>query len=320
MANKIDVLSRLSTQQREALEKQNELAGDLYTPGQSIVDMRRAYERERAWWNDGGPHVASEDLSVPTRHGSVLCRFFRRTSHANAPVIFYIHGGGFALGSVNTHSRIARVLAKESGATVVSIDYTLSPEAKYPQAIEECVDVVAYVREHGEQLGCNASDVSFAGDSGGANMSMGVFLALQEAGLAESIRSMILIYGWFGLRDSMSIRRLGGPWDGLTESDFQMYKDLYFENPADEKERFVDILGQELKNLPPAYIVAAQFDPLKDDSRTLASIYDDLGIRYEFVEVPGVIHGFIHHGRIIDDVDQVLTSAATFFTSCGVEL
>ncbi|QJC22289.1 acetyl esterase [Arcanobacterium buesumense] len=316
MPNKIDISDLLAPSQKEALAQQNRLAADLYRPGQTIEEMRVAYEQERKWWNEGGPKVPSENILVPTRHGNVSCRLYRGGLSAEpAPVIFFIHGGGFALGSVDTHDRITRVLAQEAEANVVSIDYTLAPEAKYPQAIEETIDVIKYVRERGQEMHVDALEIAFAGDSGGANMSMGTFLKMKAEGCSAPVRAMLLIYGWFGLHDSRSIRRLGGPWDGLTESDFQMYKNLYLSQPEDEFAPFVDILSQDLKDVPPAFILAAGLDPLKDDSRTLADIYRSYGIEHDFVEIPGVIHGFIHHGRLIDEVGKCLKRAAVFFKS-----
>lgn len=320
MANTIDVLGKLSPDMRRALDKQNELSKDLYAPGQTFEQMRQGYNRERRFWNEGGPVPASvEDIEVPTSYGSVRVRLYRPTDADRLPLIVYIHGGGWVLGNVDTHDRITRILAEQTGAAVASVDYTLSPEAKYPQAVEECVSVVAQVRKAPLRWGVDASDISFAGDSGGANMAFATYLHLREVEKdIDGIRCMLLIYGWYGLRDSVSLRLLGGPWDGLTAADFEMYKKWYFASEKDATAPFVNILGNDLTHdVPPLYIAAGQLDPLQDDSKALARICEEFGIPHEFELVPGVLHGFIHHTRIVKAARDVLAHAAHFYKTCS---
>ncbi|MCI1901963.1 MAG: acetyl esterase [Bifidobacteriaceae bacterium] len=321
MANTIDVLSQLSPDMKKALDKQNELSKDLYAPGQSFEEMRAAYNHEREYWNQDGPVLAHvDDRSVSTSYGEVRVRMYRPNDEPILPVIVYIHGGGWVLGNVDTHDRITRILAKESGAAVVSVDYTLSPEAKYPQGVEECVAVVQELRNHSQLWGIDPHDISFAGDSGGANMSFATYLHLrEEEKAAEGIRCMLLIYGWYGLRDSGSLRLLGGPWDGLTSADFDMYKNYYFASPQDAYAPYVDILSNDLTHdVPPLYIAAGGLDPLQDDSKTLAKVCEDSGIPYRFELVEGVLHGFIHHSRVVAAAREVLEHAAAFYKTSGV--
>lgn len=314
-ANKIDVLARLSADQRKALEKQDELAADLYAPGQSYQEMRQAYAQERRWWNEGGPEMAkTTDMKIATPYGEIRIREYCPNSvKPGQGAIVYIHGGGWVLGNVDTHDRITRYLADNTGVKVYSVEYTLAPEAKFPQAIEECAAVVRFLRQNAEKLEINPEDLAFAGDSGGASLSMGTYIYLREHDEAAGIRAMLLFYGWFGLRDSLSIRRLGGPWDGLSEADFEFYKNLYFKDEADAYSAYANVLDNDLHGLPPAYIMAAELDPLHDDSATLASIYADYGMTHKYVEVPGVIHGFMHHGRIVAATNEVLKEAADFY-------
>lgn len=320
-ANKINVLNRLSAEQKAALDKQNEIAADLYAPGQSYQEMRVAYEFERKWWNQGGPDMATtNDLSVPTTFGPVRVRQYIPQSVADStPAIVFIHGGGYVLGSVDTHDRICRYLADQTQYQVFSVDYTLSPEAKNPQPVEESAQVVQYLRDNASNLNIDPNDLGFAGDSGGAGLSLATYYYLKEHGQESGIRAMLLFYGWYGLRDSTSIRRLGGPWDGLTEEDFDFYKNLYFSDPSDADSPYVNMLGNDLHGFPPAYILAAELDPLHDDSATLADIYSDYGIKHQYVEVPGVLHGFIHHGRIVNAANQALIEAAKFYLSINTK-
>ncbi|MDP9831995.1 MULTISPECIES: acetyl esterase [Trueperella] len=313
---RLDVPSLWSAQMGAAVAKQNEMSAGLYAPGQTLAQMREGYLTERQFWNEGGPEMAStEDVRVPTSHGEIGVRIYRPIDGV-LPIIFFIHGGGFALGNLDTHDRICRNIADEAGAAVVAIDYTLSPEAKFPQAIEECAQVVQYVRTHAKRWGLDRGDVSFAGDSGGANMSLATYLFLRDVMKdAGGVRCFLLYYGWFGLKDSVSIRLYGGVWDGLTPEDFAMYKELYVTSEADLDSPFLNIFNADLDGLPPAYICAAEFDPLLDDSALLAKVYETQGIAHELEVVPGVIHAFLHHGRMLDAARQVMAHGGTFFQS-----
>ena len=149
MGHKYDV-PRLWTEQMGAVvAKQDERAAGAYVTGQSLVQMRQAYRTERAFWNEGGPSVASStDRQVPTRYGQVRVRHYRPDAQGPSPLIVFVHGGGWVIGDVDTHDRITRTLCHLTGAAVVSVDYTLAPEARFPQQIHECRDVVVHIREH----------------------------------------------------------------------------------------------------------------------------------------------------------------------------
>ena len=219
------------------------------------------------------------------------------------------------LGNPDTHDRITRVLADRTGAAVVSVDYTLAPEGRHPQALEECVAVVEHLRANADRWGIVADDVSLAGDSGGAFLSLATFLHLRDVkGSAERFRCLLLFYGFFGLRDSMSWRLLGGTWDGLTQDDFNYFLNMFFADPEQIWDPSVDLLSHDLTcDVPPCYIAAADLDPLRDDSRCLAAILTHAGQPHRFEEFKGVIHAFLHNSRMLDEANDALEHAATFY-------
>ena len=144
MPNKLKVPAMWSEQTGAVVAKQNELAAGVYSSGQTFEQAREGYRKERVFWNDGGPVPASTiEEDVTTRHGRVRVRMHRPDGAAVLPGIVYVHGGGWVLGDLDTHDRITRTLAEKTGAAVVAVDYTLSPEARFPRALEECVDVVS---------------------------------------------------------------------------------------------------------------------------------------------------------------------------------
>lgn len=316
MGHKYDVPRLWTEQMGRVVDTQNELAKDAYVTGQSLEDMRQAYRIERAFWNEGGPSVAVvTDYNAPTRYGQVRVRYYRPTAEDTLPLIVYMHGGGWVIGDVDTHDRITRTLCHLTGAAVVSIDYTLAPDAQFPRQIHECVDVVTHIRDNAEKWSIDPEDISFAGDSAGANMAAATMLMMRDEGTLTSVRTMLLFYGAYGLKDSMSMRLLGGSWDGLSEEDYAYYLGQYLPDPADVDDPYFNILRNDFSHgIPPSYVVAAGLDPLRDDSRTLAEILTLCSVPHLFHEVDGVLHGFLHHSKMLDQTMEVLTEAANFYT------
>ena len=137
----------------------------------------------------------------------------------------------------------------------------------------------------------------------------------EEMGGADFVKCLLLFYGWFGLTDSSSMRLLGGPWDGLTEEDWQFYLNLYAEDPAAlAAEPYANLFLNDLTHdVPACYIAAAEFDPLRDDSATLAAICEQYGTPFRFELFEGVIHAFLHYTKMLDAANDVLEHGATFY-------
>ena len=175
-------------QQARVLEMQEEYAAAFDTSlVNTIEEMRAAYNEERKMWNTGGPVMAETvDFDVPYEGDKVPVRLLRPVKAEKLPVIFFMHGGGFVEGNNDTHSMAQRKLAAYSGCVVIGIDYSLAPEIKYPRAIKECVAVCHYVSEHADEYGIDPEKIGFAGDSGGANMAMGVCMCLRDEGFDVS--------------------------------------------------------------------------------------------------------------------------------------
>ncbi len=320
-SNKADVLNLINTQMKAVLKKQSELAGDAFATNVGFDVMRQRYIEERRFWNEGGPVMAKihddvvesfDGSSIPVRY------YYPSTASCDSPLpaIEYIHGGGFVVGSIDTHDRITRMLAHETGAVVVSVDYPLSPEAKFPKALEACVAVAAYLHEHGDKHGILPNDISFAGDSGGANLSLASFLYLRdEMEDASFIKTMLLYYGMYGLKDSCGYRLYGGSWDGLDASDMEYYLDCYCaDKEKDLQSPYLNCLSADLtKHVAPCYIASAEYDPLIDDSRTLHRMLQIHGMTSEYEEFKGVIHAFLHHTRMLDEAQRALDHGASFF-------
>ncbi|EGK27641.1 acetyl esterase [Shigella flexneri VA-6] len=225
--------------------------------------------------------------------------------------------GGFILGNLDTHDRIMRLLASYSQCTVIGIDYTLSPEARFPQAIEEIVAACCYFHQQAEDYQINMSRIGFAGDSAGAMLALASALWLRDKQIdCGKIAGVLLWYGLYGLRDSVTRRLLGGVWDGLTQQDLQMYEEAYLSNDADRESPYYCLFNNDLtREVPPCFIAGEEFDPLLDDSRLL---YQTLAAHQqpcEFKLYPGTLHAFLHYSRMMKTADEALRDGAQFFTA-----
>lgn len=323
MGNKLDVLNLISPGMKAVLAKENELiaasGADANDTSVGFDVMRKNYVAGRAYWVEGGPEMAdTHDDVVGGPSGDIPVRYYypnARTEQVQ-PAIIYVHGGGFVLGNLETHDRICRVLAAHAGVPVVAVDYRLSPEAKFPSAVHETAAVATYLHEHGAQHGIDGSRLAFAGDSGGAHLNLAATLYLrEEQGDASFVKCLLLYYGWYGLTDSSSMRLLGGPWDGLTEEDWKFYMELYTVDPAQAQQSpYCNLFLNDLTHdMPACYIAAAEYDPLRDDSATLAAICNQYGIPYKHEVLPGTIHAFLHYTKMLDEANDALEHGATFY-------
>lgn len=324
--NKLDVLSLINPQMKAVLAREDELAGDANDTSVGFEQMRENYVLGRAYWTEGGPVMAEKvDDVIAGPAGDIPVRFYYPTAETAAaaaakegafPGIVYVHGGGFVLGNLDTHDRICRILAEKTGTVVVAVDYRLSPEAKFPSAVEEVSAVATYLHGHGAAHGIDGGRLAFAGDSGGAHLGLAATMRMRDTfGSSDFVKCLLLFYGWFGLTDSSSMRLLGGPWDGLTEQDWQFYLSMYANDPAElEASPYANLFLNDLtRDMPACYIAAAEYDPLRDDSATLAAICEANGIPCRFEVFEGVIHAFLHYTKMLDAANDALEHGATFY-------
>lgn len=316
----LPVLDRVSTQMRAVLERSARLAPAL-PAGAGLAQVRAAYRAERRFWNEGGPTMARTiDVRVPTAHGDVATRCHVPVAGQDLPVVVYLHGGGWVVGDLDTHDRIMRALAHESGAAVLGIDYARSPEAKFPVAVEQCAAVTQRLLDGGDLnpgLPVDGRRLALAGDSAGASLALATALLLRDRAATEErparVGALALYYGLYGLRDSASRRLLGGPWDGLTGADLDYYTDCYLADPADARHPYVDCLSADLSvGVPPCYLAAVELDPLRDDSAALAQLLARSGVPVEHDVYDGVLHGFLHHSRMLDEARIALRRGGAF--------
>ena len=321
--NKWNALDLVSPQQAKVLEMQQENADAFDTSAGTYEEMRAAYRKERERWNSGGPQMAQTiDFEVPFEDHTVKARLLRPVNCENLPVLFFIHGGGFVLGDNDTHGLTQRKLAAYGGVAVIGIEYTLAPEARYPQPVLECAEVVRYVCAHAQEFSIDPGRIGFAGDSGGGNFSMAVTLYLRDTGFDTSaFKANVLFYGMFGLTQSRSHFLYGGLWDGMTEADLKYYSEMYLGEQKQIDCPYFNIFANDLSyGVPPCFIAAAELDPLRDDNLLMYDVLTAKGLPCEYREYKGALHAFIHYSKIMDDAEDALRRGAHFFArACGLE-
>ncbi len=310
---KSDLGGRLDPQMAQAMAKSRTLAPGFERIHElPIEEIRRLYREERRYWNQDRPElprVVEQAIAGPV--GPVPIRIYYPSEVLPLPALVFAHGGGWIMGDLDTHDKIMRLLALRAGVAVVGIDYSLSPEQKFPVAIEESVALLATLEASGADWGLDPARLAMGGDSAGANLTLGAALSLEPAkpGL---LKAGLLYYGAFGLADSVSRRLYGGDGDGMSEKDLDFYSSNYLRGAADRDDPRRHSLRADLTGLPPLFIAAAELDPIHDDSIALAALLEARGGAHQLEIYDGVPHGFLHYSRMVDKAAKAIDDGAAF--------
>ena len=282
------------------------------------VEARRFYRDRRAFTQPDAPPMADiSALSATGPAGSIPLRFYRpvrRSDDASTlPVLVYFHGGGWTIGDLDTHDVLCRQLAVFSGCAVVSVDYRMGPENRFPAAIDDCIAATRWVRAHAAELGVDGSQLAVGGDSAGGNLAAVVAIAARNAGDLP-IAYQLLIYPATDMRCGHASHQTNGTGYVLEKATIAYYHDNYIDDPKHDLDwRASPLLCSDLSTLPPALVLTAGFDPLRDEGLDYADALVAAGNRAAYVCFERQIHGFITMGKLIDE-------ANTAVALCGSEL
>lgn len=265
--------------------------------------------------SDGGPVMAeSADRWLPVRGRRIQCRVHRPAGVAGPlPVLVYLHGGGWVWNSIDTHDRLMREYAAAAGCAVIGPDYALSPEAAFPQALEECAGVLRWVAAEGASRGFDPRRIVLGGDSAGANLAAGVALLLRDAeGLPAGLRGLLLNYGVFDSRlDTPSYREFATGY-GLTLERMRFYWSVYAPREADRAHPHAAPLRAELAGLPPCLLHIAGLDVLASENRAMAARLQAAGVAVEQAEFPGMVHGFLRALGHVGEARRAVAEAGSW--------
>ena len=268
-------------------------------PDRAAAPLRRQREiaeevRER--WRAGGPEMARrEDVEIDGPSGALRLRLLTPAVTARpGPALIYVHGGGFTSFSLDTHDRVMREYAAGAHQLVIGVDYSLSPEVKFPVALHEVMAACDWVWERAPELGLDSTRLAIGGDSAGANLAVSTCLALRDRGDGQRIGAMILNYGFFGPDlTSASHQRHGADDMLLTNAELQYYIDNYLGDVAHRDDPRAWPILADLHDLPPSFHAIAECDPLVDSDLLMVEKLRAAGNAATSVVYKGATHSFL---------------------------
>jgi acetyl esterase len=274
------------------------------------MEARRLYlEARRVLQPDPPPIGEMRDLTAPGPTGLISIRLYRaRPGKAGdkQPALIYFHGGGWVIGSLDSHDGVCRGLANGADCTVLSVDYRLAPEHKFPAAVDDAVAATQWIAENATSLGIDASRLAVGGDSAGGNLAAVVAQHVRDRG-APKLRFQLLIYPACDMSMTLpSITELAEQLP-LTRSTMKWFVDLYLRDAGDVGDwRASPLKAKSLANLPPAYVLTAGCDPLRDEGEAYAAALKAAGVPVEAKRFDGQIHGFMTMGKFIPDAAKAM--------------
>jgi acetyl esterase len=262
----------------------------------------------------GGPEepVAQVDTRIiPGPAQPLPVRVYRPSLAQDLPALVYFHGGGFVICNLDTHDRLCRNLANASGSVVVSVDYRLAPEHKFPAAAEDAYAATRYVAEHAGDFGVDAHRIAVGGDSAGGNLATVVALMARDRG-GPTLKFQLLIYPVVDFDDDSPSMREYGQNHFLTHESMAWFAASYFATAADRRAPYASPwYASDLRGLPAAMVMTAECDPLCDQGEAYARKLQSAGVAVEVKRYDGMIHPFISLAGIVDGGRTAIADAAS---------
>ena len=282
----------------------------------SPAEARALYRERRAYTQPDPPPVA--DVQALRTDGGVPLRLYRPLDAGDGetakPVLVYFHGGGWTIGDLDTHDVLCRQLCAGAGIVVVAVDYRLGPEHPFPAAVDDCLAATRWVRREAAALAIDATRLALGGDSAGGNLAAVVALLLRDAAEAGEAAPafQLLIYPATDQRAGAPSHTLNGQGYLLTADSVAYYRGHYFADPAQWSDwRGSPLLAPDLSRLPPALVLTAGYDPLRDEGLQYADALSAAGNRVQYICFERQVHGFITMGRVLDEAQTAVALCAS---------
>jgi len=251
----------------------------------------------------------AEDITIPRTDTSLPARIYRPEGAAPLPVMVFFHGGGWVIGDIETHDPLCRALAAASGSMIVSVDYRLAPEHKFPAAVDDSFAALSWVAANASALGADPERLGVGGDSAGGNLAAVVSLLARDRG-GPPIAYQLLIYPATDMSTKFPSVEENADGYFLTYADMTWFSNHYIRDASDKLDPLASpLLAPDHSRLPPAVIVTAEFDPLRDEGEAYAEALRRAGVQVTLRRYDGMIHGFLSMASVISRgqaaIDQV---------------
>ena len=282
----------------------------------SPTEARASYRSRRAFTQPDAPEVFKvEDKAISANGVSVPVRVYHphaaQTQKA-LPGLVYLHGGGWTIGDLDTHDVLCRSLCLQAEVVVVSVDYRMGPEHKFPAAYEDTLAAFNWTVSHAASLGIDPQRIAIGGDSAGGNLSAAACIGLRDQNeLSAQPAFQLLIYpATLMWQDTPSFHANGKDYM-LTKESIAYYTENYLRNRDDAKDwRASPQLAASHAGLPPAFILTAGFDPLRDEGLMYADALSKAGVSSQYICFERQIHGFITMGRVMQEANTAVSLCA----------
>ncbi|CAN5825065.1 alpha/beta hydrolase [soil metagenome] len=283
---------------------------------QTPEQVRHGLRALSALSGPGEDVAAVEDRTAPGPTGDVPVRVYRPSDDDGdgdgdglAPVLVWFHGGGFVIGDLETTDSTCRGLAAGSGVTVVSVDYRLAPEHPFPAGFDDCLAVTRWVADHGTDIGVDDNRMAVGGDSAGGNLAALVAVAARDHG-GPPLRFQLLVYPATDLTMSHPSIRENGEGKLLTADTMRWFTDHYLGDHDRTDPSVSPLHVKDLAGLPPAMVITAGHDPLRDEGDAYAELLSQAGVAVDHVRYDGMIHAFFGMDALFDTAKEAMERAS----------
>ncbi len=234
------------------------------------------------------------DIDIPTGYGSIKARYYDHGSMPGDPIIVYLHGGGFCLGSINLYEEVSRLLARTTKFKVITLEYSLSPEHKFPRAHNECLDASLWISQHHSDFGTNNSQLILAGDSAGGNIAISTVFALRKKKQDDIIACVVAVYPPVdGTDHKTPSNKAFATGYILTKQAMANFINAFVADKKDLTDPRLSVaFEKELSGFPPLFLLTAEFDPLRDEGEAFAARLKEAGNHVETKRYKGTVHAF----------------------------
>lgn len=292
------------------LHPQAQAVADFYAAMRTTPFEELSPTDARALYNAGQvPSTEAVHEIRDVQAGTILCRLYRPSADTNLGLLVFFHGGGWVIGDLNSHDGVCRSLANKSGHAVLSVDYRLAPEHTFPAAFDDCLAAVKWASENAQALGIDNSRMAVGGDSAGGNLAAAVALAE-----IVPLKFQMLIYPAVDMSmESPSINENANA-PILTKSVMAWFVDHYMGSEGDRGSIAASPMlasDEQLKRMPPAIVITAQFDPLRDEGEAYGKRLVENGVSATITRYNGAFHGFFNMITILDDAQSAHAQAST---------